>query len=115
MSHQSQVTRRGISYEYVFFSSATIPGDNFHCVKRFAVVPEEVSAEGLFDKEPAPPPPEIQNSTAPPSAPGDPIEAGVFNTYNWAEEIDIVGNQGIELDDGMEQAPKNVHSVDSFF
>ena len=41
-------------------------------------------------------PPEIQNSTAPPSAPGDPIEAGVFNAPNLPEDISLVGNQGLE-------------------
>ena len=82
MSHQSQVTRRGLSYEAVFFSSATIPGEIFHFAKRFAFVQEKGPDEGLFDKEPAPPPSEIQNSAAPPSDPGDPIEAGVFNSSN---------------------------------
>ena len=38
VSHQSQVTRRGLSYEAVFFSSATIPGETFHCAKRFEFV-----------------------------------------------------------------------------
>ena len=79
VSHQSQVTRRGLSYEAVFFSSATIPGDNFHCDNIFVVVWEEGPDEGLLDKETSPPPPETQNLTAPPSALGDPIEAGIFN------------------------------------
>ena len=69
---------------------------------------EEGPAEGLFDKEPDPPPPEIQNSTTPPSSPGDPIEAGVFNTFIWAEEISLVRNQGLEVDDEMEPSPDNV-------
>ena len=51
----------------------------------FAVVWEVGPAEGLFEKYPAPPPSEIQNLTAPPSAPGDPIEYGVFNASNRAE------------------------------
>ena len=46
---------------------------------RVAVVREDITPEGLFDKEPAPPPHEIQISTSPPSALGDPIEAG-FST-----------------------------------
>ena len=82
VSHQSQVTRHVLSYESVFFSSTNIPGDNSHCAKRFAIVREEGLAEGLFYKEPAPPTPEIQNSTSPPSAPGDPVEDGVFNASN---------------------------------
>ena len=82
VSHQSQVTRRGLSYEAVLFSSATIPGENFNFPQRFAVVREEGPMEGLFDKDPSPPPPEIHNSTTPPSDPGDPIEAGIFNASN---------------------------------
>ena len=66
-------------------SSATILRDTFHFFKRFAVVREEGPAEGLFDKEPGPPPPEIHNLTVPPSSPGYPIEAGVLNTSNREE------------------------------
>ena len=80
--HQAQVKRRGLSYKAILFSSVTVPGKTFHCDKRFAVVWEEGGAEGLFDKETDPPPPEIQNSTAPPSAPGDPIGDGIFNVSN---------------------------------
>ena len=38
----------------------------------------------------------------------DPIEAGVFNASNWAEEIALVRNQGLEVDDDMRRAPENV-------
>ena len=51
-----------------------------------------------------PPLPEIQNLTAPPSAPGDPIEANVFNAFNQAKEIALFRNQGLEVDNGMEPA-----------
>ena len=113
VTHQAQVTCRGLSYEAIFFSPATIPGETFHCAKRFMVVWEEGPAEGLFGKEPAPPPPEIHNSTAPPSAPGDPIEAGIFNASNQAEDIALISNQGLEVDDDMEPAPKNVPLVEN--
>ena len=59
----------------------------------FAVVREEGPSEGLFDKELVPHSLEIQNSTAPLSAPGEPIEAGVFNSSNWAEEFSLLRNQ----------------------
>ena len=62
------------------------------------VVQEEGVYEGISYKYPAPPPPEIQNSTAPPSALGDPIEAGIFNASDWAEGISLVSNQGLEID-----------------
>ena len=38
VTHQSQVTYRRLSYEAVFFSFATVPGDNIHCIKRIAVI-----------------------------------------------------------------------------
>ena len=98
VSHQSQVTCRSLSYEAVLFSSTTITGETLHRAKRFAVVWEEGPDEGLFDKEHAPHPPEIQNSTAPPSAPGDPIESGVFNASNRAEDISLVRNQALGVD-----------------
>ena len=84
VTHQSRVTRRSLSYEAALFSSTNFPGETLHCAKRFAVVWEEGTSEGLFYKEPDPPPPEIQNSTAPPSEAGDPITAGFFNAYNLA-------------------------------
>ena len=113
VSHQSQVTCSSLLCEAVPFSSVTIPGETFHCANRFVVVREEGPAEGLFGKESAPPPPEIQNSTAPPSAPWDPIEAGVFNTSNRSEEIALVSNQGLEVDDDMEPAPEKTPLVDT--
>ena len=51
--------------------------------------------------------------TAPPYAPGEPIEAGVFNTSNQAEDIALVRNKVTEVDDGMEPAPENVPLVDT--
>ena len=66
------------------------------------------ASEGLFEKEPAPPPSEIQNSTAPPSDPGDLIESGVFNASNWAEDSALVRNQRMEVYYDMEPAPDNV-------
>ena len=73
VTHESQVTHRELSYESFFFSSATVPGETFHCAKRSVVVWEEGPDEGLIDKEPAPPLPEIHNSAAPPFATGEPI------------------------------------------
>ena len=93
------------------FIPATVLGETFNCAKRFAVVWEEGTAQGLFDKEPAPPPLEIQNSTAPPSTTGDPTEAGVFNGSNQEEDIALVRNQGLEVDDEMEPSPENFSLV----
>ena len=113
VTHQSQVTCHGLSYEAVFFSSETITRETFHFTKRFAVVREEGIAEGLFDKEPDPTPPEIHNSSAPPSTPGDHIEAGVFNASNREEDISLVRNEGLEVDNDMKPAPKSVPSFDT--
>ena len=68
----------------------TVPWETFHCDNRFAVVWGEGPSEGLFDKDPNPPPPDIHNLTTPQSAPGDPIEAGVSNASNQAEDVDLV-------------------------
>ena len=91
----------------------TIPGETFHCAKSFAVIREEGTDKGLFDKELGPPPSEIKNSTAPPSSPGEPIEAGVLNAFNQAEEIALVRNQGLEVDYDMETDPDNVSLVET--
>ena len=50
---------------------------------------------------------------APPSSSGDPIEAGIFNTYNKEEDISLVRNQGLEVDDDMEPTPENVPLVNT--
>ena len=92
VSHQSQVTCRGLSYKAVFFSFATIPGETLHCAKSFVFLREDGLVEGLFEKDSAPPPPEIEYLTAPPPARGDPIEADVFNASNRAEDIALVRN-----------------------
>ena len=77
------------------------------------VIWEKGPYEGLFDKDPEPPPPEIQNLTPPPSFPGDPIKADVFNASNRAEDIAHFRNHGLEVDDGMEPAPNNIPLVDT--
>ena len=51
--------------------------------------------------------------TAPPSDPGDPIEAGVFKTSNQAEDIALVSNQVLDVDDDMEPDPYNILSVEN--
>ena len=71
----------------------------------FAVIREEGPAEGLFKKDPAPPPPETQNSTTSPSAPGNPIEAGISNDSNGAEDIALVRNQGMKVNNDIEPSP----------
>ena len=38
VTHQSQVTRYGLSYKAFFFSSAIVPMETFHSAKRFAVI-----------------------------------------------------------------------------
>ena len=113
VTHQSQVTRRGLSYKAVFLSSVNFPRETFHGTKRFAVVREEGIAEGISEKEPDPPPSEIQNSTAPPYAPGDPTEDGVLNNCNREEDIALVRNQGVEVDYDMKPAPKNIPLLDT--
>ena len=51
--------------------------------------------------------------TTPPSVPGYPIEAGVFNALNWAEYISLFRNKRLEVDDDMESSTKNVPSVET--
>ena len=113
MTHLSHVTRLGLSCISVFLSSVTFPGQTFHYSKRFVVICEEGIAEVLSDKYPAPPPPEIQNSNAPPSDPGGSIEAGVLNGSNQAEDISLFRNQGLEVYYDMETAPDNVPLFDT--
>ena len=61
----------------------------------FTFVRKEGRDEGVFDKERAPPLPQIQNLTAPSSSPGGSIESSVFSASNQAEEIVLVRNQGL--------------------
>ena len=90
VTHKSQVTLCGHSHEDVFFSYAAVPSETFHFSKSFAVVLDEGGSEDLFDKEPDPHPPEIQNSTALPSAPGELIEAGIFNASRRVPAQDVL-------------------------
>ena len=111
MTHQAQVTRRSLSYEAVFFSSLAVPEETFHFDKRFVIVWDKGPAEGLYDKDPSPFPPYTHNLTTLPSAPGDPIKAGVFNASNREEYIDLGSNKGMENDYDMKPDHYNVPSV----
>ena len=92
----------------------TIPGETLHYSKSFTIVWEEGPAKVLSDKDPAPPPPEINNLAAPPFTSEDSIEAVFFNSSNWTEYISLVRNQGLDVDDDMEPEPNNfplVHTL----
>ena len=81
----------------VLFSSATIHGETFHFAKIFSVVWEEGPYEGPFEKNPAPPPPDIQNLTTLPSAPGDPIEADFSTPPIGQKTLTLSGIRGWSL------------------
>ena len=105
------MSRRFIQIRFLIFCDHS--RGEFHCTKRFAVVQEEGPAERLFEKEPDPNPPEIQNFTVPTSSPGDHIESGTFDASNRVEYIALVRNQGLEVDYGMESDPENFPLVDT--
>ena len=49
-----------------------------------------------------------------PSHPHACTSNSVFDAYNCAEEIDLVRNQGLQVDDDMETAPENITSVGTY-
>ena len=101
MTHQDQVTCHVLSNEAFFFSSANVPRETLHCANSFTVFGEDGPSEVLLEKDPASPPSYIQNWNAPTSAPGESIEAVIFNASNQTEHIALVTNQGLEVDDDI--------------
>ena len=110
---RQRVTRRGLSYEAIFFSSASIPNIEVPAARRFVVVVEQGPDKGLWD--------EVANNPAPGNPPlpdGDadhipiPIENEIFNLRGTAEDIAMVRNQGFDVDDDNEPVPKNVPTDD---
>ena len=110
------VTRRGLTYDAIFFSSASIPDIELSSARRFVIVVEQGPDEGLWE--------EVANN---PSAPGNPpplpagaddddaptaIDDAIFNLRGTAEDIAIVRNQGFDVDDDNEPVPENVPTDD---
>jgi hypothetical protein len=106
------VTRRGLTYDAIFFSSASIPDVELSAARRFVLVLEEGPNDGVWE--------EVANNPAPgnPSLPdGDvdnpvPIDDAIFNLRGTAEDIAMVRNQGFDVDDDNEPVPENVPTDD---
>ena len=59
-----QITRRGLTYEAVFFTSESIPGIELSAARRFVIVNQQGPEEGLWDTTPASNPPASEASPA---------------------------------------------------
>lgn len=111
---RERVTRRGLSYESIFFSSASIPNIELSAARRFVVIEEQGPNEGLWE--------EVANNPVPgnplPAGGGDvediptPIDDAIFNLRGTAEDIAMVRNQGFDVDDDNEPVPENIPADD---
>ena len=108
------MTRRGLTYESIFFSSASIPDIELSAARQFVIVHEQGADEGLSE--------EVANNPAPGNPPvpdGDPdhvaitIDDAIFNLRRTAKDIVMVRNQGFDVDDDNEPVPENIPTGDA--
>lgn len=108
-----QITRRGLTYEAVFFTSESIPGIELSAARRFVIVNQQGPEEGLWDTTPASNPPAGVvggNSISIPVA----IDDAIFHSSgSRAEDIAMVRNQGFDVDDDDEPVPENIPPPDA--
>ena len=102
-------TRRGHTFKTIFFTSQTIPGVELSAARRYVVVTTEGHPEALWEEH-------VPVAVVVPTAPTlPPVEAthniiddDVYFAQNRAEDIARVRNEGFEVDDDNDPAPKNI-------
>ncbi len=116
-----QITRRGLTYEAVFFTSESITGGiELSAASRFVVVKEQGPQVGLWDTPASDSPASgaspaqvvgvVGTSISIPIA----IDDAIFNSSRSRDEdIAMVRNQGFDVDDDGEPVPKNIPSPDA--
>ena len=112
------ITRRGLTYDGVFFMSESIPGIQLSAARRFVTVKEQGPDESLWDAPASNPPtpgsPPVRRATTPVPDVTVLIDEAVFQANgSRAEDIAMVRNLGFDVDDDNEPVPENIPSPDA--
>lgn len=109
-------TRNRNTYEAIYFTSTTFPGQEMSCARRFAVVLAEGHLDAFWDNAVVVAPAEASHPTE--GNDGEPIDESMFSilgssSSSRAEDIALVRAQGFEVDDDNEPVEENVPSEPS--
>lgn len=107
---REQKTRRGLTYDAVFFSSESIIDVELSVAKRYITVIEEGPPDLLWNEsgEQAP----VIEGAVSLHVPVE-IDQGIFSLTGTAEDIALVRNQGFDVDDDNEPVEENIPATDA--
>ncbi len=101
----ANITRGGLTYEAIFFTSPLFLDLELHAAKRLTAVMHKGHANSVWDT------PLQADGTAAPAVPankGQEINTNIFNVTNIVEDIAHICAEGFEVDDNNEALPENV-------
>lgn len=105
VTHKAPVTR-GSGYVGVFFTHPSFEGIELHVALRFALVTAEGDPTQFFAPTDVPVLPPIAANDA--AVAGDNEDPASSNPTNRREDIQLLRNQGYDVDDDNEPAPENI-------
>jgi hypothetical protein len=99
------ITRGGLTYEAIYFTSPLFPDLELHAAKRFTVVTHEGHSDRIWST-----PLQADGTLAPTvmEDEGREINADVFNANDRMDDIARIRAEGFEVDDDDEALPENV-------
>ncbi len=105
---REQKTRRGLTYDAVFFSSESIINVELSVAKWYITVIQEGPPDLLWN-ESGEQAPAIEGALHVPVE----IDQGIFSLTGTAEDITLVRNQGFDVDDDKEPIEENIPAADA--
>ena len=102
---RGNITRGGMTYKAIYFTSPLFPDLELHAAKKFTVVTHEGHGDRIWSTP-------LQADGAPAPAvtddEGREINADVFNANDRMDDIARICAEGFEVDDDNEALPENV-------
>ena len=96
------ITRGGLTYEAIYFTSPLFPDLELHAAKRFTIVPQEGHGNNIWNMPLQPdgtPAPAVMDNE------GQEINSQIFNANNCMDDIARVRAEGFEVYDDNEALP----------
>ena len=104
---RGNITRGGLTYEAVYFTSPLFPGLELYAARRFTIVTHEGHGDRIWSTP-------LQADGTPAPATTDErqeINADVFNANDRTDDIARIRAEGFEVDDDNKALPENVPVV----
>ncbi len=108
---RGNITRGGVTYEVIYFTSPLFPDLELHTTNKFTVLTHEGPSDRIWST-----PLQVDGTPAPAVTDneGQEINAGVFNVNDRTDDIARICAEGFGVDDNNEALPENVPVTGAF-